>query len=633
MTEESTTAGAGSRRLLPTATARQTWAALGAEFARLPRLSAAAGTLLVAAAATGLVAPWVLGRLVDDVIAGADTPRVVAWAGAIAGAAVLAGLLTAVGAAVAARLGETVLARLRERVLDRALHLPSATLERAGTGDLVARAGDDVAVVTNVITSSGPAFLGALLSIVLTAAGLFALDWRLGLAGLAAAPAYGWALYWYLKRSVPYYARERVATGERAQAMAGALRGSATVRAYRLEDAHVARIADRSAAVRDLSLEIFALHTRFGLRINRSEFVGLAAVLLAGFLLVRDGLSTVGAATTAALYFHRLFNPIGLLLLQSDSVLQAGASLARLVGVAALPGAVMPGGSATAPAPRSGPGGTGPGPAPAAGSEVPAEGRGPATLEVAIDRHRYDDGPVVLRDVALRLAPGERVALVGASGAGKSTLAGIAAGIIAPTSGSVRLRGVPLAQLGEHRLRREIALISQEVHVFAGTLGDDLRLAAPDATDARIAAALDLVGVTDWLRTLPDGLATRVGEGGRHLTAAQAQQLALARLVLADPAVAVLDEATAEAGSAGARDLDRAAVAATEGRTTLIVAHRLSQAATADRVVLLEHGRVVEHGTHEQLLAAGGGYSRLWRSWSTPDPGLPRRRGSEEFVS
>ncbi|MEU7611796.1 ABC transporter ATP-binding protein [Micromonospora sp. NPDC049204] len=599
-----TDASIESRQLLPTATARQTWVALRSEVGRLPGLSVTAGTLLVAAAATGLVAPWVLGRLVDDVIAGSDTPRIVAWAGVIAGAAVLAGLLTAVGAAVAARLGETVLARLRERVLDRALHLPSATLERAGTGDLVARAGDDVAVVTNVIATSGPAFLGALLSVVLTALGLFALDWRLGIAGLAAAPAYAVALRWYLKRSIPYYVRERVATGERAQATAEALRGAATVRAYRMEDDHVARIAGRSAVARDLSLEIFGLFTRFGLRINRSEFVGLAAVLLAGFLLVRDDLVTVGAATTAALYFHRLFNPIGLLLFESDSVLQAGASLARLVGVTTLPATTSP--------------------------ERPERARPePAALEVVVEQHRYDDGPVVLRDVTLRLAPGERVALVGASGAGKSTLAGIVAGIIAPTHGAVRLRGVPLADLGEHRLRREIALISQEVHVFAGPLADDLRLADPDATDAELTAALDRVGVTDWLRTLPEGLATLVGEGGRRLTSAQAQQLALARLVLADPAVAILDEATAEAGSAGARDLDRAAVAATEGRTTLIVAHRLSQAATADRIVVLDHGRIAEQGTHAELLEAGGGYSRLWRSWSMPDL-VPRGRESTE---
>ncbi|MFI5835705.1 ABC transporter ATP-binding protein [Micromonospora sp. NPDC051300] len=610
MTPEPSTSGDPSRPLLPTASARDTWVTLGREFGRRPVLSTAAVMVMVAAAATGLAAPWVLGRLVDDVITGAGPGVLGRRVAVIAGAAVLSGLLTAVGAALAARLGETVLARLRERVLDRALHLPSTTIERAGSGDLVARAGDDVAVVTNVIATDGPALLGALLSIVLTVVGLVALDWRLGLAGLVAAPAYALALRWYLHRSVRYYARERIATGERTQAMAGALRGAATVRAYRMEDAHVAAIADRSAAARDLSLEIFDVHTRFGLRINRSEFVGLTAVLLAGFLLVRTDLVTVGAATTAALYFHRLFNPVGLLLMESDAALQAGASLARLVGVATLPARAATVGPVGA-APRTG----------------AAE---PAALTVVVRQHRYEEGPAVLTDVELHIAPGERVALVGASGAGKSTLAGIAAGIIAPTDGAVCLRGVPLADLDERVVRHEIAMISQEVHVFAGSLADNLRLAGRQATDAALTAALEVVGATTWLRALPDGLATAVGEGGRRLSASQAQQVALARLVLAAPAVAVLDEATAEAGSAGARDLDRAAVDATEGRTTLVVAHRLSQAVTADRIVLLDQGRILEQGPHEELLAAGGRYRELWRAWSTTAAGVPRIRAGGE---
>ncbi|MEU4563825.1 ABC transporter ATP-binding protein [Actinoplanes sp. NPDC023936] len=577
-----------SRMLLPTATPRETWAATRAEFARLPGLSAAAVVLLVGASATGLVAPWVLGRLVDDVIAGAGTEQVLGHLAVIAAAAIVGGLLTAAGAAVFARLGETVLARLRERVVDRALHLPSATLERTGTGDLVARTGDDVAVVANAITGGGPMFVGALLSIVLTAAGLFALDWRLGLAGLAAAPGYALSLRWYLPRSMPFYVKERVASSERAQAMAGALQGAATVRAYRREREQTELIEQRSRVTRDLALDVFTLYTRFSSRINMSELIGLSAVLIAGFLLVDNGMATVGAATSAALYFHRLFNPIGLLLMEADVVLQAGASLARLVGVASLPVPVE--------------------------KTIPPHTPGRLTVRVA--KHSYEDGPVVLSGVTLTLEPGERVALVGASGAGKTTLAAIAAGIIEPSDGSVELGGVPLSDLGEHATRRRIALISQEVHVFAGPLADDLRLARPGAADAELAAVLERTGAT-WVASLPDGLATHVGEGGHRLTAAQAQQLALARLLLADPEVAVLDEATAEAGSAGARDLERAAAAATEGRTTLIVAHRLTQAAAADRILVLDDGRVIEEGSHPELLAAGGRYATLWSAWRT----------------
>ncbi|MFY1638102.1 ABC transporter ATP-binding protein [Solwaraspora sp. WMMB335] len=575
--------------LLPTASTRRTWSTLWAEFRRLPGLTVTAAVALVSANACALVAPWVLGWLVDAVLAGGDRRQVLGAAGIIAVAALLAGVLTALAGALLARLGETVLARLRERVIHRALHLPAATLDRTGTGDLVSRASDDVSVVANAITTTGPELTGASIAVVLTGAGLFVLDWRFGLAGLLAVPMYVLALRWYLPRSTPYYARERVATGQRSQAMVGALGGSATVRAFRLEHQHVGRIADRSAAARDLSLSVFGLYTRFASRINRAEFVGLAAVLVVGFVLVRADLATVGAATAAALYFHRLFNPLGALLMESDSALQAGAALARLVGVAELPA---------------------PGPAASDGA--------PSDAAVDIDRisHRYDSGPMVLHDVELRIAPGERVAFVGASGAGKTTLAGIVAGVVEPAEGTVRLGGVPLSRLGEEQIRRRICLISQEVHVFAGPLADDLRLARPDATDEQIVAALARVGALDWARALPDGLRCHVGEGGERLTAAQAQQLALARLVLADPPVAVLDEATAEAGSAGADVLDRAALAATSGRTTLIVAHRLSQAVGADRIVVLDAGHVVETGPHTTLVASGGRYSQLWQGWS-----------------
>lgn len=571
--------------LLPVATPRRTWAALWAEVRRMPWLGLAAALTAVGAGAGGLVAPWVLGTMIDGSTDHANHGDVLAAAAVIAVAAVGTGLLAGISATLLSRLGETVLARLRERVLDRTLHLPAATLDKVRPGDLLSRVGDDVSVVTTALVTTGPQLASALLTIVLTGAGLFALDWRLGLAGLLAGPMYALAVRWYLPRSGPFYARERVAVGERAQAMVSSLRAGPTVRAYRLERAHLATINGRSRAAMDLSIGVFHLFTRLVARMNRAEFVGLAAILVTGFLLVRADLVTIGATTAAALYFHRLFDPVGAVIIEFDEIQAAGASLARLVGVAELDR-----------------------PHPPTTTDEPAD----HALELRKISHCYDGGPLVLTDVSVRIRPGERLAVVGATGAGKSTLAGIAAGLLDPVAGAVTLGGVPVHGLD----RRYIAMLSQEVHVFSGPLVADLRLARPDATEAEVRAALETVGATHWVRALPAGLDTVVGESAHRLTAAQAQQVALARLVLADPAVAILDEATAEAGSAGARELERGALAATEGRTTLIVAHRLTQAELADRVLVLEGGQVVETGTHADLVRLGGRYAELWRSWT-----------------
>lgn len=577
--------------LLPIASAGRSWRWLGAQLRAAPGRVALTVAVSVGAAVASVVPVRVLGILVDRVREQAPMATLGWVVALIAAAAVVGGVLDGAGLHLVARLGETVLARLRETVLARVLRLPTETVERAGHGDVLSRVGDDVAVLAKALVSVVPQLVAALMLVVVSVAAMVGIDWRLGLAGLVALPLYALALRWYLPRSAPLYAAERVAMGERSQALVSSMHGVRTVRAYGLDPAHLSGIDAASGRARDLTVGVFGLFTRFAGRANRAEFVGLSALLVAGFVLVRADAVTVGEATAAALLFHRLFSPLGLLLFTFDDVQSAGASLARLVGVAELP---------AQPPERDAP------------RDVRRDG--PPALELAGVRHRYLHGPEVLHGVDLKVAPGETVALVGSTGAGKSTVAAAAAGVVTPASGEVRIDGRSLCELGP-RLRRSVVIVSQEVHVFAGPLLDDVRLARPGATADEVEAALDAVGAGEWVRALGDGLHTVVGEGGHPLTAAQAQQLALARVLIADPPVVVLDEATAEAGSAGARALEAAAAVVTRGRTALVVAHRLTQAAAADRVVVLEAGRVVEEGPHAALVAAGGRYARLWRAW------------------
>ena len=230
--------------------------------------------------------------------------------------------------------------------------------------------------------------------------------------------------------------------------------------------------------------------------------------------------------------------------------------------------------------------------------------------------HRYPDGPTVLHDVSVRVPAGGSLAVVGESGAGKTTLAALIGGVFPASDGAIALGDDAVDGLDPHAVRRRVAVVTQEVHTFAGTLADDLRLARPDATDDDLEDALRTVGALDWVVALPGGLGTRVGTGGYPLTVDQAQQLALARIMLVAPPVVVLDEATAEAGSAGARALERSADAVTAGRTAVVVAHRLTQARGCDAIAVMSGGRIVELGTHDELVAAGGHYAQLWAAWS-----------------
>lgn len=591
------------RTLLPTATGAETLAALRALLRGHRVLAVTAMSVLVAGTGIGLLTAPLLGHVVDLVVEREGTHALLLPTVLLTGVALGRGAATAVGSALVARLGETVLASLRERFVERALGLPLERVEEAGSGDLVSRVTGDVSVITKSVRQALPEFARSALTIVLTFVGLAVLDWRFLLAALLAMPIQLLAVRWYLRRAAPVYAEHRVASGALQHQLLDSVGGVRTVRAFRLNRVHADLLEQRSRSAVDLALRGIHVVTGFFSRLNLAEFIGLSAVLVTGFLLVDNGSVSIGTATAAALYFHSLFNPVNAALFLLDDVQSAGASLARLVGVSNLAGEPEPDGRA-----------------------VPVDG----SVKVSSLGYAYVSGHPVLCDVDLEVGSGERVALVGASGAGKTTLAKLIAGVHQPSGGTITLGGVDAGESGPAGIRRAVTLISQEVHVFAGPLAEDLRLARPGATDEELRAALAMVGALEWAQALPEGLATVVGEGGHRLTVTQAQHLALARLVLADPPIAILDEATADAGSAGARVLETAALRALEGRTGLMVAHRLPQAATADRIVVLDDGRVVETGTHEELVAAGGRYAALWAAWSDSRQGA--EAGAEQVA-
>jgi len=304
---------------------------------------------------------------------------------------------------------------------------------------------------------------------------------------------------------------------------------------------------------------------------------------------VSNGHATLGEVTAISLYVVQLADPVDRLISWLDEIQVGATSFARLVGIANVP----PDRTAT--------------------DDTPDDDR----LAAEDVRYAYVDNRDVLHGIDLKLVPGERVAVVGPSGAGKSTLGRLLAGIHPPRIGRVEIGGVRLVDLPLESLRREVALVTQEQHVFVGTLLENLCLAKPDASDNELRAALAAVDALDWAESLPAGLETVVGAGGYPLAPAQAQQVALARLVLADPHTLVLDEATSLLDPRAARHLERSLASVLEGRTVVAIAHRLHTAHDADRVAVVEDGLLEEIGTHDELVARGGSYAALWDSWQS----------------
>jgi ATP-binding cassette subfamily B protein len=490
---------------------------------------------------------------------------------------------------LAATAGERFLHSLRVASFDKLQALPLGFFERERAGVLVSRLTSDVQSLNELVREALVEIVGSALQIVLTIVALVLLSPPLAAISLIALPilvASSWSFHHGAGRA--YHAiRDRVA--ETLTVLQEGLAGVRVVQAFRREQRTLDRYQPRSQAQVSAWRSASFVNIRLFAFLPLAQSLALIVVLLAAASMYRNGNITIGTITAFVLYLIQLFDPIGRFTEWLGEFRQGLAALGKIVGLLEVPVAITQKPTAV---------------------ELPHEG----TLALRGVTFGYRKRRVV-RNLTLEVAAGEHVALVGATGAGKSTVAKLLTRQYDPQQGRIELGGVDLRDATLASLRRQIVLLPQEGHLFTGTIADNVRLAHPEASDDDVRRALRTIGALDRFESLPQGLDTDVQTRGLRLSAGERQLVGIARIALADPAVIVLDEATSSLDPATEVVVESALAAVAEGRTVITIAHRLSTAQRADRVAVMEHGRLVEVASHDELVKQGDRYARLWASW------------------
>lgn len=489
------------------------------------------------------------------------------------------------------RIGQGVLLELRRRVFRHFMRLDVDFHDRYTAGRVVSRSTNDVEAIQDMLETGFDSLVTAFLTLFGTAILLVFLDFRLGLMCLAAFPLLIALVWWFSAESAKTYRRVRESAALVIVQFVETMTGIKAVQAYRRQPRNQEifdEVADVYRADNERSFHLLAV---FMPAVKLVGNLTTGVVLLYGGYRVLHDQMTIGTLAAFLLYLRMFFEPMQEISQFFNTFQSASSALEKIAGVLAVQ--------------------------PAVADPVQPVRRGRVRGEIALCDvdFGYTADQHVLSGMSLSVPAGQTVALVGTTGAGKTTIAKLIARFYDPQSGSVMLDSVDLRRIEQNELRRQVVMVTQENFLFSGTVADNIRFGRPDATDAQIRSAAAAVGADEFIAALPDGYNTDVAKRGGRLSAGQRQLIAFARAFLADPAVLILDEATSSLDIPSERLVQRALGTVLAGRTALIIAHRLSTVEIADRVIVLEHGRIIEDGTPASLIGAGGRYAALHRAW------------------
>lgn len=547
---------------------------------------------LLAATATALAPPYLLKLAIDDGIRGGDLTKlgwlVVIFVAAAAVNLVCSGAQTYfIGWA-----GERILADMRNDLFRHLQQLSLGFYERNRAGVIISRITNDVEAIDQLVTDGVQSLLQNTLTLIGTMVLLFWLDWRLALATLTVMPAMFVSTAWFRKHSARAYRQVRETLGMVTATLAEDIAGMRMIQSFTREPVNEAAFRAVANTYRDANYRTVVLNGLYFPFVDLLSTFATAIVLGYGGWLVFHGDMTIGTLTAFLFYLANFFDPVQQLSQLYGQFLSAVAALDKLINLLEEKVEVRDSGDAHA--------------LPRVGGRVRFE-------DV---RFAYGRGPEVLHGIALDVPAGTTVALVGHTGAGKSTIAKLLARFYDPSSGRITVDGTDLRDVTQASLRRQLGIVPQEGFLFAGTVRENIAFGRPDASDEDIHAAARAVGADEFVERLEDGWETQLQERGTRLSLGQRQLIAFARALLADPRILILDEATSSVDIGTERKIEAALRRLLHGRTAFIIAHRLSTIRDADLIVVLEHGQVVEQGTHEELVDAGGLYSHLYGDWA-----------------